>query len=116
MTSKIINDKLITTTMADTSIQVFTYNNFKETYDPSKNISLPFLTIFEKTSVIGLRIQQIVLGAPTTLIEGEDLKFNNVEDIVMEELKQKKLPFIVCRKLPNGVKEYWHLKDLHIFD
>ena len=34
--------------------------------------------------------------------------------IALEELKQKKLPFIIMRPIPNGKKEYWRLSDLEI--
>jgi len=30
------------------------------------------------------------------------------------ELKQKKLPFIIQRPLPNNTFEYWKLEDLEI--
>ena len=30
------------------------------------------------------------------------------------ELKEKKIPFIIRRPIPNGSCEYWHLKDLEI--
>ena len=30
------------------------------------------------------------------------------------ELKEKKIPFIIQRPLPNGNAEYWALEDLEI--
>jgi DNA-directed RNA polymerase subunit K/omega len=95
--------------------QIFTYNNLKKNYNPKENISPPFLTIYEKTSILGLRMQQLMLGAPSTISDTDIRQFNNVEDIVLEELKQKKLPYIICRRLPGNTKEYWHLNDLHIY-
>jgi hypothetical protein len=32
--------------------------------------------------------------------------------IAEEELKTHRLPMMICRKLPNGKKEYWRLDDL----
>ena len=96
--------------------EFYTNNDFKLGYNPEENISPPFLTMYEKTSIIGLRTQQLVLGAPSTLDEKEILKFNNIDDIVLEEFKQKKVPFIICRTLPTNIKEYWHIKDLHVFE
>ena len=32
--------------------------------------------------------------------------------IAEEELKQKRIPFIIRRPLPNGGSEYWKLQDL----
>jgi len=34
--------------------------------------------------------------------------------IAEEELKQKKIPFILKRPIPNGSFEYWHVKDLEL--
>ena len=34
--------------------------------------------------------------------------------IAEEELKQKKIPFIIRRPLPNGASEYWKVKDLEM--
>ena len=36
----------------------------------------------------------------------------NVLDIAYLEYNQKKLPFIIERKLPNNKIEYWKLSDL----
>ena len=33
-----------------------------------------------------------------------------------EELKQKKIPFIIRRPLPNGKSEYWDINDLEILE
>jgi DNA-directed RNA polymerase subunit K/omega len=30
------------------------------------------------------------------------------------ELREKKIPFIIKRPIPNGGFEYWHVKDLEI--
>jgi DNA-directed RNA polymerase subunit K/omega len=76
--------------------------------------TLPFLTKYEKTKIIGIRAKQINNGAdifikvPDNIIDGQ---------IIAEmELNAKVLPFIVARPLPNGKKEYWKLSDLEIID
>jgi DNA-directed RNA polymerase I, II, and III subunit RPABC2 len=35
--------------------------------------------------------------------------------IAHEELNQKKIPFIIKRRLPDGTFEYWRIIDLIIF-
>ena len=72
--------------------------------------TLPYLTKYEKTRVIGQRAKQIDSGAtafvkvPENVIEGY---------LIAEiELKEKKIPFIIRRPLPNGGSEYWHISDL----
>ena len=34
--------------------------------------------------------------------------------IAVREFEAKKLPFIICRPMPNGAMEYWKLRDLEI--
>ena len=34
--------------------------------------------------------------------------------IAEQELKEKRIPFIIKRPLPNGKYEYWNVKDLEI--
>ena len=69
------------------------------------------LNKYEKTTVIIMRCEQINSGF-LPLIDNFD-KFNTIEEIVEEELKQKKIPFIIKRNLGNKY-EYWKLEDLNI--
>ena len=36
--------------------------------------------------------------------------------IAQEEFKQKKMPFIIRRPLPDGSSEYWKIEDLEILE
>ena len=36
--------------------------------------------------------------------------------IAQEEFKQKKMPFIIRRPLPDGSSEYWKMADLEILE
>ena len=74
--------------------------------------TVPFLTKFEKTRVIGLRTSQIENNAPTFLTN-TDLYIDPIH-IAERELTEKKLPFIIARPLPNGEREFWNLKDLEL--
>ena len=76
----------------------------------SKNI----LTKFEKTSIIGARIEQLAYGSPTTLKEDDAKKCSNITEIAELELKKKVIPFMICRHLPNRTEEYWKIEDLII--
>lgn len=94
-----------------------TFDSFMKNYDPSKNISVKFLSIYEKTSIIGLRKQQIVNGAETYLTDQEKNSMINkydLDELVHTELKLRKIPFIVSRSMPDGTKEYYRLDDLLI--
>ena len=74
--------------------------------------SLPILTKYEYTNILGLRAKQINQGCkPFVSIDKEILDGYLIAQI---ELKQKMLPFIVKRPIPNGGIEYWRLSDLEI--
>ena len=75
-------------------------------------ISQPFLSKYERTKIIGLAAQQIESGREPNIIIPKSL----VEpiEIAEYELKNKKTPFIIKRKLPNNKFEYWTLDQLHI--
>jgi DNA-directed RNA polymerase I, II, and III subunit RPABC2 len=70
----------------------------------------PFLTVFERTKIIGLRANQLSKGAVPYVAVPPHL--TDVRDIARYELEQKRLPFIIKRPLPNGTFEYWRLSDL----
>ena len=72
----------------------------------------PFITLYEKTKIIGLRANQISQGAKPFITVPEHV--TDVKDIARLELEQKRLPFIIKRPLPNGKFEYWRLADLMI--
>jgi len=77
--------------------------------------TIPILTKYEKTRILGMRTKQLNDGAepyiklpvtPVPIIDGYV--------IAQRELEEKKLPFIIRRPLPNGGTEYWYLQDLEI--
>ena len=74
--------------------------------------TLPILTKYERTRILGERAKQLNMGAkPVVPIS------DNVIDgylIALEEFNHKKIPFIIKRPLPNGGCEYWKLQDLEI--
>ncbi len=79
--------------------------------DPNHR-TYPFLTIYERTKIIGLRANQISRGAVPFITVPPQV--TDVKDIARLELEQKRLPFIIKRPLPNGTFEYWRLSDLLI--
>ena len=74
--------------------------------------TIPIMTKYEKTRILGQRAKQLNEGAPafikidSTVIDGYL--------IAVKELEQKKTPFIIRRPLPNGGSEYWRIQDLEI--
>lgn len=74
--------------------------------------TIPFLTKYEMTRVVGQRAKQLDNGAkpfvrvPPNIIDGYH--------IALLEMEQKKIPFIIKRPYPNGGVEYWHVSDLEL--
>ena len=63
-------------------------------------IGPPLLTRFEKARIMGARALQLSLGAPV-FIEIPKNATTSLE-IAMEELKQRVIPIVIKRTLPNG--------------
>jgi len=65
----------------------------------------PTLTRFERARIMGARALQLSLGAPV-FIEIPKNATSSLE-IAMEELKQRVIPIVIKRTLPNG--DYQHI-------
>jgi DNA-directed RNA polymerase I, II, and III subunit RPABC2 len=76
----------------------------------SKHTSQPFLSIFEKTKILGFRSNQLAQGARAYIVVPEHI--TNTLDIARMELEQRRLPYIIKRPMPDGTFEYWRLSDL----
>lgn len=74
--------------------------------------TLPFITRYETARILGERAKQINAGAKP-LVE-VDISVIDGYLIAMEEYKQKIIPFIIQRPLPNGGIEFWKFEDLEI--
>ena len=74
--------------------------------------TIPILTKYEKTRILGIRIKQLNNGAKPYIKVPENTIDNYI--IAEIELKQNKLPFIIQRPIPNNTFEYWKLQDLEI--
>ena len=86
------------------------YRSLLLQYDTSKNKSRAILTSYEKALIIGKRATQLSLQAQ----EYVDVKLGMTPtNIAEEELKQKKIPYILKRTYGNKV-DYWKLEDLFI--
>jgi DNA-directed RNA polymerase I, II, and III subunit RPABC2 len=89
-----------------------------ESYPPDNNKdkrhkSVPYLTIFEKTKILGFRANQLAQGSKTFLTQIPP-HVTDVLEIAAIELEQKRLPYILKRPMPDGSFEYVKLSDLMI--
>lgn len=92
---------------------ILDFQDINHAYDPSKNKTSNILTKYEKVKMLGLRAEQIQRGS-TVYIDIATVRIFNALVIAKLELNQKKLPFMISRKLPNGENEYWKLEDMII--
>lgn len=74
--------------------------------------SPPFLTVYEKTKVIGFRATQLANGAAAYVPVPSHV--TSVEEIARMELDARRLPYIIKRPMPDGTFEYWRLSDLMV--
>jgi len=73
----------------------------------------PFMTKYERARVLGTRALQIAMCAPVMVeLEGE----TDPLQIAMKELKQRKIPIIIRRYLPDQSYEDWGIEELQIVD
>lgn len=87
------------------------FSSIMENYDPSKYVSSKFMSKYEKAKVLGLRLEQLARGVTPTV---DTTGLNNIRDICMKELEERKIPFVIMRTMPNGKKEIWRIQDLII--
>lgn len=74
------------------------------------------MTKYEKTNVIGLRIEQLSFGSKCLLNEDQLKSCDSIEDIANKELELNLLPFIIQRQICEKKFEYFKLKDMIIND
>ena len=74
--------------------------------------TIPFMTKYEQTKILGIRAKQLNSGAPPFIPLTEEMI--DGYSIAQYELAEKKIPFIIRRPIPNGASEYWRVQDLII--
>jgi len=74
--------------------------------------TLPFITKYEKTRILGERASQLNSGAKALVEVDNDIIDGYI--IALKEFDEKKIPFIIKRPLPNGAVEYWKFEDLEV--
>ena len=70
------------------------------------------MTKYEYTKILGMRAQQITMGATPLITITPDMK--NAVEVAEEELRQRKTPYIVSRKINNNKTDFWKIEDMVI--
>ena len=76
-----------------------------------ERITLSKLTKYEMVRVLGIRAQQISVGAKTLV---KNIEGKSPVEIAIYELKNKMTPFKIRRPLPNNTYEIWKIKELDV--
>lgn len=104
-----------------------------ELTESKERVTTPYMTKYERARVLGTRALQIrymsatktvvckclalidINFLPNSLNAPVMIELNGESDplvIAMKELREKKIPLIVRRFLPDNSYEDWHVKDL----
>ena len=76
-----------------------------------KRVTTRYMTKYERARVLGTRALQISMNAPVMVdIAGE----TDPLKIAGKELRERKIPMIIRRYLPDGAFEDWNLDELYI--
>lgn len=77
----------------------------------SERITTRYMTKYERARVLGTRALQISMNAPVMVdIAGETDPLR----IAMKELRERKIPMIIRRYLPDNSYEDWNIDELII--
>ena len=76
-----------------------------------ERITLNKLTKYEMVRVLGIRAQQISVGAKSLV---KNIEGKSPVEIAIYELKNKMTPFKIKRPLPNNTYEIWKIKELEV--
>ena len=79
-------------------------------------VSQPYFTKYEYTTLLSCRSQQLAEGAlpliPISEFNTNDPKF--LWKVAEREILERKLPYLICRPLPNGQTEFWSVAELEL--
>lgn len=78
----------------------------KETHN---RFTSPIMTKFERAKILGIRAQQISRSAPVMVEYGDE---TDPVEIAKKELREKKTPLLVLRRLPDNTYEKWSVREL----
>lgn len=76
-----------------------------------ERVTTPYLTKYERARILGTRAMQIANNAPVLVpLEGE------VDPLIIaaKELRQRVIPIIVRRRLPDNTYEDWSIRELEV--
>ena len=102
-------DERIASAGGSTTIHIGDTDGTGMTVAPSQRITTRYLTKYERARVLGTRALQISMNAPVMVdLDGE----TDPLKIAEKELRERKIPIIIRRYLPDGSHEDWAVDEL----
>ena len=86
------------------------FDDIMARYNPKTNRTRNVLTKYELVKLLGVRVEQLQRGA-RPMVPWPDKGFD-ARAMAEEELRSRKMPLIICRRLPDGTQEHWRLADM----
>lgn len=86
-------------------------NQTEKQVEPNKRITTAYMTKYERARILGTRALQISMNAPIMVeLKGQ----TDPLEIAKQELKERKIPLIIRRYLPDNSYEDWSINELII--
>merc|ERR1712194_423734 len=86
-----------------------THHGLSKSGAPQERTTTQYLTKYERARVLGTRALQISMNAPVMVdLEGETDPLR----IAQKELRERKIPIVIRRYLPDGSFEDWGIDEL----
>lgn len=102
MRADIDDEKIVTTGQSDPN---------SKAVPKELRVTTKYLTKYERARILGTRALQISMNAPVMVDIGNE---TDALKIAMKELRERKIPMIIRRYLPDNSYEDWHIDELLI--
>ncbi|ORX71503.1 RNA polymerase Rpb6 [Linderina pennispora] len=97
------------TQQPEESTEIFLPEDNVEPTPANERITTPYMTKYERARILGARALQISMNAPIMVeLDGESDPY----EIALKELREKKIPFVIRRYLPDMSYEDWRVQEL----
>jgi len=105
-------DENIINVSENNKFEIVSKDKTYERLDSRRKETLPIMSRYEYTKLIGLRATQLAEGMSPCV--SFDPNIRDTKFIAIQELLQKKMPLIIRRYLPNGTYEDWRPEELMV--
>jgi len=110
--STVENNNILKVLQDEFTSKIVSMDKTYEQYYTKLKQTKPFITKFEEAKIIGVRAQMISNGSKVFIDVPKNI--TKTIDIAELEYKEKKIPLLIRRYLPNNEHEDWRLEELII--